>query len=106
MLPALRRPAAETAIVFPVLDDVFRESSVPQGLLPLTLAAGAAALHLDLAAVEAPTAAGLGRVVTLYRELRTAGVGLVLLNASRELDAVFQATGLTKLLDVRSTATA
>ena len=58
-------------------------------------------LWLDLGGVEVPTAAGLGRLVALHKDLRAAGGGLVLGNVGGLAYEVFRLTGLTGLLDVR-----
>lgn len=58
-------------------------------------------LHLDLAAVLAPTAGGLGGLVALRGHLRAAGGDLALLNVGRQAREVFRLTGLDALLDVR-----
>ena len=57
-------------------------------------------LILDLSAVEAPTAAGLGGLVALDRRLRRAGQRLVLLGVGPLAREVFRVTGLDALLDV------
>ena len=88
---------ARTPLRFRVTDAVLRGDSLP----PLAYPKGTQALHLDLAAVEIATAAGLGKLVSLYRELRDAGVDLTLLNVRPEMGFLFAATGLAKLFDVR-----
>jgi len=89
---------ARTPLRIRVTDDVLRGDSLP----PMACPTGPQALHLDLAAVEIATAAGLGKLVALHLELRDAGVDLVLLNVREELGHLFEATGLAKVFDVRS----
>jgi anti-anti-sigma factor len=61
-------------------------------------------LHLDLRAVEAPTAGALGRLVALHKQLRAEDGELVLFNVGPSAHAVFRLTRLTELLDVRPEA--
>jgi anti-anti-sigma factor len=97
-MPArLAHPAARANLVFPIAGELLREHSIPRALIGQALESGADALHLDLGAVEAPTAAGLGTLVRVHRELRNAGVNLVLLNVCSEMYRVFEVTGLTRL---------
>jgi anti-anti-sigma factor len=56
---------------------------------------------LDLADVDALTAAALGRLVVLYRRLRRDGGRLVLANVSPLLHEVFAVTRLDTLFEVR-----
>jgi anti-anti-sigma factor len=56
---------------------------------------------LDLAGVEYPTAGGLGKLVTLHKELLAGGSELVLCNVSREVYEVLAIARLTDVLDVR-----
>jgi anti-anti-sigma regulatory factor len=58
-------------------------------------------LHLDLSAVLAPTAGGLGGLIELDRDLREAGHELVLLEVGPQARGVFRLTGLDARLDVR-----
>jgi anti-anti-sigma factor len=58
-------------------------------------------LTLDLSAVEAPTAAGLGGLVALDRRLRQAGQRLVLLNVGPRAMEVFRVTGLDAVLELQ-----
>src|SRR4051812_41831819 len=58
-------------------------------------------LVLDLGAVAAPTAGGLGQLVGLHRRLRAGGGRLVLCNVGARAYEVFEVTRLTELLDVR-----
>jgi anti-anti-sigma regulatory factor len=67
----------------------------------LVVGAGASSLHLNLAAVELPTAGGLGKLLRLAKELHAAGVKLVLRNVKPLPYEVFEVTGLTGALDVR-----
>jgi anti-anti-sigma factor len=57
-------------------------------------------LYLDLSAVEAPTAAGLGRLVALDRRLRQAGQRLVLTGVGPQAREVFRVTGLDGVLEL------
>jgi anti-anti-sigma regulatory factor len=74
-----------------------------EDLRPARLVAkeGRHALHLDLGNVVLPTAAGLGRLVALHRELRATGGQLVLCNVHDRVFEVLVLTRLTELLDVR-----
>jgi anti-anti-sigma regulatory factor len=58
-------------------------------------------LSLDLSAVAAPTAGGLGGLVALHHHLRDAGQELVLLNVGPQAFEVFRLAGLDALLDLR-----
>jgi anti-anti-sigma factor len=60
-------------------------------------------LRLDLRGVELMSAAVLGRMVALHRAVRAAGGALVLENVGPPLGEVFEATGLARVLDVRTT---
>src|SRR4051812_46446213 len=59
-------------------------------------------LSLDLSAVGAPTAAGLGGLLALDRRLREAGQRLVLLNAGPRALEVFRVTGLDAVLELHA----
>ena len=61
-------------------------------------------LSLDLSAVGAPTAAGLGGLVALDRRLREGGQRLVLLGVGPLAREVFRVTGLDALLELRPDA--
>jgi anti-anti-sigma factor len=63
--------------------------------------AGGQSLHLDLAAVEFPTAGGLGGLVTLRQQVRARGGRLALLNACGPVYEVFRLARLHDVLDVR-----
>lgn len=63
--------------------------------------AGARTVYLDLGGVCLPTAEGLGLLVTLSKELRARGGGLVLVNVPAETYEVFEVTHLVDVLDVR-----
>jgi anti-anti-sigma factor len=58
-------------------------------------------LLLDLGAVRLPSAAGLGRLVTLNQELNSQGGRLMLWNVPAPVYEVLQVTRLTEVLDVR-----
>ncbi len=58
-------------------------------------------LHLDLAGVRIPTAAGLGALVRLHHNVRSRGGHLVLMNVQPWAYEVFQVARLTEVLDVR-----
>jgi anti-anti-sigma factor len=60
-------------------------------------------LRLDFDGVELASAAILGRLVALHQSVRDAGGQLVLENVGPPLSEVFRATGLVRVLDVRST---
>ena len=63
---------------------------------------GPQAIRLDLGAVRLPTAAGLGGLVTLNKELRARGGRLVLVNVPADTREVLEVTHLVEVLDVRS----
>ena len=63
--------------------------------------AGKHQLYLDLGAVAFVTAGGLGKLVTLHKELRAVGGELILCNVSPGVHEVFALTRLTEVLDVR-----
>ncbi len=67
-------------------------------------ALGCPPLALDLAAVAAPTAAGLGELVRLHARLREMGGRLVLVNVGPMAHEALAVTGLVGLLDVRPAA--
>jgi anti-anti-sigma regulatory factor len=95
--------AAETPVVR-LTDRVLREDALRPlraHLVGRACGSGWRQLHLDLGAVEVPTAGGLGGLVALHKELRELEVELVLCNVGRLAYGVFRVTGLTGLLNLR-----
>lgn len=58
-------------------------------------------IHLDLSSIRFPTAAGLGALAVLNRELRARGGGLLLVNVPSAIYEVLTVTHLVEVLDVR-----
>jgi anti-anti-sigma factor len=101
MTASLRKPHRRATLTVHLTDPVLAADSFTRRLVPLAVEARASALHLNLAAVELPTAGGLGQLVALAKELRAAGVTFVLRNVKGLAYEVFEVTGLTRVLDVR-----
>ncbi len=59
-------------------------------------------LHLDLGNVPLLTAAGLGMLVAVQKDLQTSGVRLTLTEVRPRLYDVFRATRLTEVFDIRT----
>jgi anti-anti-sigma factor len=59
-------------------------------------------VHLDLSGIKLPTAAGLGALVVLNRELRARGCGLLLVNVPSAIHEVLTVTHLDEVLDIRT----
>jgi anti-anti-sigma regulatory factor len=83
------------------LTDEVMDAACLAGALSLLEERGAHSLRLDLGAIRLPTAAGLGGLVTLNRELRARGGRLVLINVPADTCEVLEVTHLAQLLDVR-----
>jgi anti-anti-sigma factor len=60
---------------------------------------------VDLSNVEFLTAATLGKVVTLHRELRELDGGLTIRNVRPQVYEIFEVVRLTALLDIEAVAT-
>jgi anti-anti-sigma factor len=73
-------------------------------LLRAVKESGRDAVLLDLGEVERPTASGLGKLVTLHKQLQAAGVELALGNVRREVFEVVEVAGLTTVLGLRPRA--
>ncbi len=90
-----------TGVVVHVATGVFRAESV-LGLGRLARELGLPALALDLGGVYSLTAAGLGNLLALQRELRDSGAALTLLNVCDAACRVIEAAGLTGVLGVQA----
>jgi anti-anti-sigma factor len=75
-------------------------------LRPAAQWAGRRRLVLDLCNVDLVSAAGLGVLVKLHKELRDAGTALVLRGLQEPVHEVFEATRLTELLNMEPAAAA
>jgi anti-anti-sigma regulatory factor len=75
--------------------------SVPGDLARLAIESGSDRLILDLGSVTYLTAAALGGLIALREQLRSCGVDLRLCGVGPLPYDVFEATGLTRLFDIR-----
>jgi anti-anti-sigma factor len=92
--------AAAAVVVLQLTSDVLDEQGLREACW-LVDRPDTHALRLDLGLVRWPTAEGLGVLVTINKELRARGGGLVLVNLAADVLDVFECTRLTDLLDVR-----
>lgn len=94
----------EGAAVARVLASILDEQAVEAIRRQLRLLVGeppVRGLRLNLEAVTAPTAGGLGGLLDLHHYLREAGFALVLASVGCKAAEVFRLTGLAGVLDVR-----
>ena len=96
----LRLTATEDVSVLPPIGEVLDAEGL-RGALRLLDDPGARVARLDLGALRLPTAEGLGLLVSINKELRARGGGLVLCNVPADAYEVFEGLHLVDVLDVR-----
>jgi anti-anti-sigma factor len=93
--------AVEDITVVRLAEGVLNEASL-RGVQRLLEEAEVPVVHLDLSSVRLPTAAGLGALVILNKELRAREGGLVLVNVPATTYDIFVLTRLVEVLEIRA----
>lgn len=86
---------APESLRWPIEDDLFED------VLSLVDDHAWTKVKLDFGKVEFLSGAALGKLVSLYQNLKDRNCRLVLQNVSEHVFEIFTVTGLTRVLDVR-----